>query len=276
MSQQEQWQLAGSGPASYERYQVPSLFGPLAELFLATIPLRTGERVLDVACGTGIVARLAAQQIGTTGLVTGVDLNPGMLEVARAHTPTSGAAVDWREGDAGALPCDDASYHVVLCQQGFQFFPDQPQALREMYRVLRPGGRVALCVWRSIEHNPFNQAVAAGLARYVSAEAAASLRAPFAHGAAQVLRTLLADAGFQAVEIQVKVLHRRMLPPDASIPGYLASTPMAQTVAALAEEVRTALLRDIGEALQRYRHPEGLMIPQETHIALASKPHVPS
>lgn len=276
MSQQEQWQLAGSGPASYERYQVPSLFGPLAELFLATIPLQTGERVLDVACGTGIVARLAAQQIGTTGLVTGVDLNPGMLEVARAHTPTSGAAVDWHEGDAGALPCDDASYHVVLCQQGFQFFPDQPQALREMYRVLRPGGRVALCVWRSIEHNPFNQAVAAGLARYVSAEAAASLRAPFAHGDAQVLRTLLADAGFQAVEIQVKVLHRRMLPPDASIPGYLASTPMAQTVAALAEEVRTALLRDIGEALQRYRHPEGLMIPQETHIALASKPHVPS
>jgi ubiquinone/menaquinone biosynthesis C-methylase UbiE len=271
MSQQEPWQLAGSGPASYERYQVPSLFGPLAALFLATIPLRAGERVLDVACGTGIVARLAAQQIGTTGLVTGVDLNPGMLEVARAHTPMSGAAVDWRVGDAGALPCDDGSYHVVLCQQGFQFFPDPPQALREMYRVLLPGGRVALCVWRSIEHNPFNQAVSAGLARYVSAAAAASLRAPFAHGDARVLRTLIADAGFHDVEIQVKVLHRRMLPPDESIPGYLASTPMAQAVAALAEEVRTALIRDIREALQRYQQPEGLVIPQETHIALAYK-----
>ena len=113
----------------------------------------------------------------------------------------------------------------------------------------------ALCVWRSIEHNPFNQAVAAGLARYVSAEAAASIRAPFAHGDAQVLRTLIADAGFHDVEIQVQVLHRRMLPPDASIPGYLASTPMAQTVAALAEEVRTALIRDIGEALQRIGIP---------------------
>ena len=100
--------------------------------------------MLDVACGTGIVARLAAQQVGTTGLVTGVDLNPGMLEVARAHTPTSGAAVDWREGDAGALPCDDASYDVVLCQQGLQFFPDQPRALREMHRVLVSGGRLAL------------------------------------------------------------------------------------------------------------------------------------
>jgi ubiquinone/menaquinone biosynthesis C-methylase UbiE len=271
MCQQESWQLAGSGPAQYERYQVPSLFQPLAERLLATIPLRTGERVLDVACGTGIVARLAAQPIGRTGLVTGVDLNPGMLEVARAHTPTSGAAVDWREGDAGALPCDDESYDVVLCQQGLQFFPDQPRALREMHRVLRPGGRVALSVWRSLEHNPFNQAVAAGLARHVGAEAAASIRAPFAHGDAQALRTLIADAGFHGVEIQVQVLHRRMLPPDASIPGYLASTPMAQTVGALAAEVRTALLRDIGEALQRYRHPEGLVIPQETHLVLASK-----
>jgi len=271
MSQQEQWQLAGSGPESYERYQVPSLFGPLAELFLTVMPLRTGERVLDVACGTGIVARLAAQQVGKTGLVTGVDLNPGMLVVARAHTPTSGAAVDWREGDAGALPCDDGSYHVVLCQQGWQFFPDQPQALREMHRVLMPGGRVALSVWRSIERNPFNQAVAAGLARYVSAEAAASIRAPFAHGDARVLRTLIADAGFHDVEIQVKVLHRCMLPPEESIPGYLASTPMAQAVAALVEEVRTALLRDIREALQRYRTHDGLVIPQETHIALAYK-----
>jgi SAM-dependent methyltransferase len=178
MRQQDPWQLAGSGPAQYERYQVPSLFQPLAERLLATVPLRTGERVLDVACGTGIVARLAAQPIGTTGLVTGVDLNPGMLEVARAHTPTSGAAVDWREGDAEALPCDDESYDVVLCQQGLQFFPDQPRALREMYRVLKSGGRVALNVWRGLEHNPFNQAVAAGLARHVSAEAAASIRVP--------------------------------------------------------------------------------------------------
>lgn len=138
-----------------------------------------------------------------------------------------------------------------------------------MHRVLMPGGRVALCVWRSLEHNPFNRAVSAGLARYVSADAAASISAPFAHGNAQVLRTLMADAGFHAVEVQAKVLHRRMLPAEESIPGYLASTPLAQTVAALAEEVRTVLFRDIGEALQRYRHPEGLVIPQETHIALA-------
>jgi ubiquinone/menaquinone biosynthesis C-methylase UbiE len=271
MRQQESWQLAGSGPAQYERYQVPSLFQPLAERLLATVPLWTGERVLDVACGTGIVARLAAQLIGTTGLVTGVDLNPGMLEVARAQTPTSGAAVEWREGDAGALPCDDASYDVALCQQGLQFFPDQPRALREMHRVLRPGGRLALSVWRGLEHNPFNRAVAAGLARYVSAEAAAAIRAPFAHGDAQVLRRLIVDAGFRDVEIQVQVLHRRMLPPDISIPGYLASTPMAQVVGALAEGMRAALFRDIAEALQRFRHPEGLMIPQETHLALTVK-----
>jgi SAM-dependent methyltransferase len=271
MQQQESWQLAGSSPESYERYQVPSLFRPLAERFLAVMPLRAGEWVLDVACGTGIVARLAAQQVGPTGLVTGVDLNPGMLAVARAHTPTSGAAIDWREGDAGALPCADGSYHVVLCQQGFQFFPDQPQALREMHRVLMPGGRVALSVWRSIEHNPFNQAVAAGLSRYGSAEAAASIRAPFAHGDAQVLQTRIAAAGFHNVAVQVQVLQRRLWPPDEAIAGYLASTPLAQAVAAFVEEVRTALIRDIREALQPYQTPEGLVIPQATHMALAYK-----
>lgn len=275
MRQQEQWQLAGNSPEQYERYQVPSVFGPLAALFVAAVPLRPGDRVLDVACGTGIVARLAAPQVGTTGLVTGIDLNPGMLRVARAHTPTSGARVEWREGDAEALPCEAQSYDVVLCQQGVQFFADPAQALREMYRVLVPGGRLALCVWRSIEHNPFNHAVAAGLARYVSAEAAASLRAPFAHGDARVLQTRIADAGFGDVTIQATMFHRRMLPPDASIPGYLASTPMAQAVAALEEEVRTALIRDISAALQPYRTPEGMVIPQETSIALASKGHVP-
>ncbi len=271
MSQQEQWQLTGSGPESYERNQVPSLFRPLAELFLTAVPLRRGERVLDVACGTGIVARLAAQQVGTTGRVTGVDLNPGMLKVAEEHTPTSGALIDWREGDAGKLPCEDASYDVVLCQQGLQFFPDKPQALREMHRVVMPGGRLALCVWRSIEHHPFNQAVIAGISRFASDETAMRMRVPYALGDAGVLRTLIADAGFRQVEVQGTVLNRHMLPPEESIPGYLASTPIAETVAALDEDIRGALVRDISEALHEYRDQDGLSLPHGASIAVASK-----
>jgi ubiquinone/menaquinone biosynthesis C-methylase UbiE len=271
MREQDAYQLSGSGPENYERHQVSSLFGPLAERFLKVVSLRSGDRVLDVACGTGIVARLAAPQVGETGQVTGVDINPGMLEVARAHTPTSGAPVEWRHGDAEALPCDDASYHVVLCQQGLQFVANPAQALREMHRVLIPGGRVAICSWSRIEHNPWNLAVSAGLARYLSDEAAARVRAPFALGEAEYLQTLMTEAGFRDVEIEVETLHRHLAAPEESIPGYIASTPNAQAVADLADDVRAALIGEISEALRAYRQSDGMLVPSETHIALARK-----
>lgn len=271
MSEQEKWQLAGSAPDNYERYQVPSLFGPMAELFLSAVNLKTGERVLDVACGTGIVARLAAPQVGATGHVTGVDLNPGMLKVAAENTPTSGAPIDWREGDAGNLPCEDGYYHTVLCQQGLQFFSDQPQALQEIHRVLVPQGRVAICSWASIDDNPFNQVISAALGRHVSADAATRILAPFSLGDPEVLRTLVSNAHFHHVEIETHVLTRDMLPPEESIPGYLAATPVAQDVLALTEATRAALVMDITEGLSPYQVPDGLSIPQRTNIAIAHK-----
>jgi SAM-dependent methyltransferase len=271
MSQQQPWQLTGTSPESYERYQVSSLFGPLAHRFLTTMDLQAGERVLDVACGTGIVARLAAPQLGATGRVTGVDLHPGMLAVATAHVPASGAPIDWRVGDAGSLPCAATSYDVVLCQQGLQFFADPAQALREMHRVLRPGGRLGLCVWTRIEHTPFNYAVYTAIARLLGPEAAARLLAPFALGDPTVLQTLITAAGFHDVVLQVERISRHLAAPDVAIPGYLASTPLAQTVAAFDEAVRTALVREISDALQAYRDHDGLSVPSETAIARAQK-----
>ena len=271
MAQQERWQLSGSGPENYERYQVPSIFAPLARIFLDHVPVRNGQRLLDVACGTGIVARTAAPALGGGGSVVGVDLNPGMLAVAAEKAPEGGASFDWREGDVADLPCPDDAFDIVLCQQGLQFFPDKPAALREMHRVLAPGGQVALCVWRTIEHSPCNQATAAGLARHVNAEEAVRIQAPFALGEADVLRNLLDDAGFSDIEIKEAVLTRRMLPPEESIPGHIASTPVGPSVAALDPETRAALVADIAEALAPYRDADGLAIPQGTHIALARK-----
>ena len=268
---QQPWQLTGNSPESYERYQVASLFGPLAHLFLKTMALQVGERVLDVACGTGIVARLAAPQVGATGHVTGMDLNPGMLAVAAAHAPASGAPIDWRVGDAGALPCADASYDVVLCQQGLQFFADPAHALREMHRVVRPGGRLGLCVWTRIEQTPFNYAVYTAIVRVLGRETAARLLAPFALGDLAALETLITAAGFRDVAIQVARITRHLAAPDVAIPGYLASTPLAQTVAALDEAVRTALVREISDALQAYRDHDGLAVPSETAIARGQK-----
>ena len=145
MSDPEQWQVSGNAPQAYERYMVPTLFTPWRT---TPGPRRPGRWGTCAGCRlwTGIVARLAAQRVGPSGYVMGRDLNAAMIETARTQTPPAGAPVEWREGDAHALPCADATFDVVCCQQGLQFFPDKPHALREMHRVSGPGGRLVLSV----------------------------------------------------------------------------------------------------------------------------------
>jgi ubiquinone/menaquinone biosynthesis C-methylase UbiE len=158
MSQQMDWTGSGGSAAElFERYGVQAIFGPWAADLVALAAPQPGERVLDVACGTGAVARLAAQRVGPTGAVAGLDLNPEMLVVARSQPPPDGTRIAWHEGNASAMPLADAAFEVVLCQQGVQFFPDRAAALREMHRVLAPGGRLVLSVWRSLRAAAFTR-----------------------------------------------------------------------------------------------------------------------
>jgi ubiquinone/menaquinone biosynthesis C-methylase UbiE len=150
MGQQSQWQVAGSAPEVYERELVPAVFGPWAPILIDLAQPKLGERVVDIACGTGVIARTAAVKVGPTGVVAGVDLNPGMLTVARSLKPTDDAAsVHWHEASADRLPLPDGSFDIAYCQLGLQFFADRPAALREMRRVLSSGGRLALMVRKS-------------------------------------------------------------------------------------------------------------------------------
>ena len=263
--------MTADGPENYERYQVPSIFEPLARLFLEQLALRPGQRILDVACGTGIVGRLAAPVVGVTGRIVGVDINAGMLAIARRNSPAGSAPMEWREGDASALPCADAEFDAVLCQQGLQFFDDRPAALREMHRALAPGGLLAICVWRAIEHSPCHLAIAAALARHAGAAVAQRFQAPFGFGDADALRAVLTDAGFSNVEVRSAVVMRDLLTPEVSIPGLLASTPVGPAVAALDAAVREALVDEVAAALAAYRNHDGLTVPQATHMALARK-----
>jgi ubiquinone/menaquinone biosynthesis C-methylase UbiE len=140
-----------SFPQMYEHHLVGPLFRPWALALLDEARLREGERALDVACGTGIVARLAQERVGTRGRVAAVDLSAPMLEVARDLSP----AVDWREGDAAALPLREGeTFDVVFCQQGLQFFGDRAAAAREMLRALGAGGRLAVSTWRPLPEAP--------------------------------------------------------------------------------------------------------------------------
>jgi ubiquinone/menaquinone biosynthesis C-methylase UbiE len=114
--------------------------------------------VLDVGCGTGVVARLAAHHVGPTGKVVGLDLKAGMLAVARSLPSLPGVSIEWQEGNALALPFSAETFDAVLCQQGLQYLPDRPAALGEMHRVLVPGGRLALSLWRPIHGQPHRAA----------------------------------------------------------------------------------------------------------------------
>src|SRR5262249_40502072 len=170
MNQHESWHLTAEAAERYERCVAGYILGPWAPLLVDVASLAPGERVLDIACGTGLVARIAAQRVGSRGRVVGVDLNPGMIAVARSLPKPVGAAIDWVERNALDLQLADAGFDVVLCQQGLQFFPDKARAMHEMRRVLVHGGRLALAVWAGT--GPYQSAVGDALARFVSDEAA--------------------------------------------------------------------------------------------------------
>jgi ubiquinone/menaquinone biosynthesis C-methylase UbiE len=274
MSDHRQWHVEGTAAEIYERALVPAIFAAWAPRVVEVAAPRPGERVLDVACGTGVVARLVAERVGRTGHVVGLDLNPGMLAVAASAaagaTPTS-ATIAWREASAISLPFSDESFDVVYCQAGLQFFPDRPTALREMYRVLVPGGRVGLLVWGGIEHSPGFAALAASLARHVGGEAAAIMRAPFGLADPEELRRLLAAPGFRDIRITA-VAGTVSFPSVARfVQDQVAGSPLTGPVGRASDDARTAVLDELDDTLRSYVTGGGLAFPLEAHLAAAAK-----
>jgi SAM-dependent methyltransferase len=219
-----------SNPAeTYEREMVPVLFEPWAPLLLDLAAPQPGEHVLDAACGTGIVARRVAPRVGATGRVAGADLNPRMLEVARASAEREGIAVTWHECNACTLPFSDGEFDLVLCQQGLQFVPDRSLAVVEMRRVLKDGGRLTLALWRGLDHHPFLAALNSVIERHLGIPA---LAAPFSFGDADALHALLASGGFHDIVIEAHAMTARFPNPDRYIAMQVdviaAAIPAAQ------------------------------------------------
>jgi ubiquinone/menaquinone biosynthesis C-methylase UbiE len=267
MTTQERWQLSGNAPESYERY-VRLIMDPWVRRLVDVAALRPADHVLDVACGTGFVARKAAEHVGTGGRVVGIDLNTGMIEAARA-TADGRDTIEWRTGDAAALPFADASFDVVLCQQGVQFFPDRLQGLREMNRVLRQGGRLAFTVWSAITDSPYAAALNDAIERRVSVEAGAR-RAPYALHDAAELHRLVASAGFQNVHVRPVTEMMRLPLPAQFVPGHLAALPIAEQISRLRGDQRAALVNDVTAALRDYVDGDHITVPAGAHVVTAN------
>jgi SAM-dependent methyltransferase len=267
MNDAQSWHLSDRAAERYERFVVRYILGPWSPVLVEAARLEAGERVLDVACGTGVVARAAAARVGPTGDVIGADLNPGMIAVARALPAGTGAPIEWLVRDALELGLDAASRDVVLCQQGLQFFPDQLRALRGMRRVLVRGGRLAVSVWSGtgLYNGAVGDALAGVLGDAVARRFLASRRAP----TAETLMALVREAGFRDAALAVKRLSARLPRVDAFALDHLSATPVAADVAAADPAARAEIGAFVARRLQPYAVADGIIYPEESFLVTA-------
>lgn len=270
MSTHEHWQMDASAPELYERYLVPAITSVWANDLLDRVGPRQEESLLDLACGTGIVARLAEQR-GHAGRLVGVDLNTAMLAVARTKSTTVG----WVEGSALDLPFNANSFDVVLCQLGLQFFPDRPLALNEMVRVLKPGGRAGFSVYSAIERTPGAHAFVQALDKYLGAESSRTKRSEHLSRNALEVGAWAKQAGFDVVDVAT-VTKQITFPSMLDYVRFqLTATPMAALLMERDAGERERLLVSIAEDAALRLDPSmlasgKLTFPQESFVVTAS------
>ncbi|HEX4891673.1 MAG TPA: methyltransferase domain-containing protein [Hyphomicrobiaceae bacterium] len=273
MSEHEHWQLVGSAPELYQRYIVPAITSVWAADLMDRVRPSAGQSVLDVACGTGVVARLAAERMGT-GRVVGVDYNSGMLAVARSVSRGE-PAIDWIEGSALSLPFAEGTFDHVICQLGLQFFPDRPLAVGEMKRVLVPEGQLTLSVYSAIERTPAAWAFSEALDRELGAGASRIKRAEHVFTDPDELAGLLSDQGFD--NITIAAVTKQITFPSLLdyVRFQLIATPMARLLEALADGDREAVIERITSVTAAGLDAEmlaggRLRFPQEAFVAVAN------
>jgi ubiquinone/menaquinone biosynthesis C-methylase UbiE len=272
VSARQHWQFAGNVPENYERYLVPSIFGPWAGDLVEAAALRRGDRVLDIACGTGIVARTAVRALGTGSNVVGLDVSAPMLAVAKSAAEGEVLSVEWREGSAMKLPFADGAFDVAFCQQGLQFFPDRSAALSEIHRVMAPGGRLVLSVWREIELSPAFVVLADALARHISPEAGKMMTAgPFSWSDQETLRATIAGAGFSDITVRPAQKILRFPSPIEFVLRYAAGSALGSTIAGVDDDARAAFIGNVSTRLQSSIDDQGLAFPIESNIGIARK-----
>ena len=261
--------FTGTGAQNYQRHFVPAIATPVSAGLLRAADLQPGQRVLDVACGTGIIARLAAEQVGPTGSVTGVDIAQDMIEVAKATPWPADVPVEWHVSDATSLPLADGSHDVVVCQMGLMFMKDKRSSLAEMHRVLVPGGRLVVNTPGSIQ--PVFKIMEQAIVEHISPELGGFVRAVFSMHDPGAVAELLRDAGFDGVSSTTTTATLQLPSPVDFLWQYINLTPMAPFVAKASEEARSALEQQVVDRWQPYVVDGATPVEQPMVVATGKK-----
>ncbi len=259
----EQFLISAEQAEAYEERFVPALFRQWVEPVLQVAEVGPGDRLLDVACGTGVVARSAAERVAPHGKVTGVDLNPAMLAVARRAAPE----IDWRQGDVAALPFGERAFDVVTCQAAIFFFPDPTGALNEMRRVTRPGGRVVVQSFSSLSTQPAYGPWVDMVAQYAGPEAVELLGTYWTLGDPEIMRGRFANAG-----LRVTAAHEHIRPAyfpniQTMVLTEVNSTPLRDR---LHQADLDKILAESHEVLAQFVQGDRLVIPLAGYVLAAS------
>jgi SAM-dependent methyltransferase len=261
----ERWQVSTDAAEVYESCFVPAIFGAWAAAVADAAGITTGDSVLDVGCGTGVLAREARRRVGGEGQVVGLDLNEGMLAVAARTEPQ----VEWRQGDAASLPFEDGSFDVVVSQFALRYFPERVASLGEMWRTLMFGGRLAVATWAPLARARGYQILVDIAARVCGRDAAGVLAAPFVLGDRAELVELFADSGISGASVALHEGSIRFPSVQEFIRIEVKGSPLADMVS---DDVMGTLAAESENALAEFVIPSGeIVMPMDAHIVTASK-----
>jgi ubiquinone/menaquinone biosynthesis C-methylase UbiE len=258
---------------NYELGAVPVFFAPWADCLIRAVNPVPGERVLDVGCGTGIVARRVKRLMGSRIQVAGIDMSPEMLAVARAASKREGLGIEWREGRAEKLPYPDASFDLVLSQFALMFFTDRRAALGEIHRVLAADGRIGVSVFQGIDQHPFYVLLDNAIKRKLGASGVGEI---FSLGNADALLRLTQDAGFSQIEITPDTLVARFPQPEEFLSGEIeldtAAIPSMQKLDARGrKELVQALQKELAAPLREVTVGNEVVLPFHAYIVRAER-----
>jgi SAM-dependent methyltransferase len=259
--------FTGAAAENYQRHFVPVIATPVSKDLLIAADLRIGERVLDVACGTGVISRLAAERVGATGSVIGVDIAADMIDVAKSVPAPEGAAIKWRVADAASIPLPDGSVDVVLCQMGLMFMENRAAAIGEMRRVLASPGRLAINTPGRIQ--PLFEAMERAIVDHISPDLGGFVGAVFSLHDPDAIAALLREGGLRNASATISTTTLRLPPPAEFLWQYIGLTPMATFILKAPERAKAAMEKQFVDSAQVHIVDGETVVEQPMVIATA-------